>query len=848
MSTELMPSSRARAALHQDPVGTLMEEVKLKPQYHPVLRPNGMINLSGALNSLMTDWMATYAEKEPLSMSECLSYGPLTGSQDLLEAAAGYFNRFFSPCEPIRAEHILAANGVTSLMDMVAWTLCDPGQGVLYLTPNFFMLDYNMTVRAGLTTIPVSTLDLSNPFGSNGLSELISALDMASSSALEDRGIECRVLFLCNPTNPQGRCYSPQTLEGLASWCIEKRMHLVVDEIYAMSTLTDNNDDADITPFTSILSTSSQKNVHCLYGMSKDFNMGGLRMGFLVTRNPVIKAAASQAAWFTWLTVASDKFVTRFLQQLDVIQGYLDNYCSKLTEAYRRTTTALNKYKIPFQRADAGLFVFIDLSRWVHNFEAGKMGSSEMQLFDTPHSSPVSQHSHVMPPNVAGLTMDDKLSQVCIFAKRLIPGRSEPLHNVAVGVCVDTGKITYVGPQTQLPKVLESAPRVQVGYLMPGLWDCHTHFAGLIDVDFPAMVLTHPVTLGAAITRNMHETLMAGFTSVRDVGSYATEVAPLVEKGLILGPNIFGAGAAIGITSGSCDACTLPADYVYSRQGGGGGGTQDFWPGVSILAIADGVDECRRAVRQQIRRGASCIKIVTTGGVLSRTDDPHCRQYSDAELAVMIEEASLHNRAVAAHAHGKSGIMAAVKAGAHTIEHGSYLDDETAELMVKHNTTFISTRYVLEANLKQLDSLNPETAEKMVGIAKVHLEAYRTAVRHGVKIALGTDIAGSDPTSLTVHGQNGHEVALAVKAGLTPLQAIDAGTINSAETLGRLTPQKGLVRVGWDADLIALDEDPLENIHLFDSEKSIKYVWKGGMLVKSPTGQMIWPPKRESYK
>ncbi|EGU73516.1 hypothetical protein FOPG_13097 [Fusarium oxysporum f. sp. conglutinans race 2 54008] len=467
---------------------------------------------------------------------------------------------------------------------------------------------------------------------------------------------------------------------------------------------------------------------------------------------------------------------------------------------------------------------------------------------DTPHSSPLSQHSHVMPPNFAGLTMDDKLSQVCIFAKRLIPGRSEPLHNVAVGVCVDTGKITYVGPQTQLPKVLESAPRVQVGYLMPGLWDCHTHFAGLIDVDFPAMVLTHPVTLGAAITRNMHETLMAGFTSVRDVGSYATEVAPLVEKGLILGPNIFGAGAAIGITSGSCDACTLPADYVYSRQGGGGGGTQDFWPGVSILAIADGVDECRRAVRQQIRRGASCIKIVTTGGVLSRTDDPHCRQYSDAELAVMIEEASLHNRAVAAHAHGKAGIMAAVKAGAHTIEHGSYLDDEAAELMVKHNTTFISTRYVLEANLKQLDSLNPETAEKMVGIAKVHLEAYRTAVRHGVKIALGTDIAGSDPTSLTVHGQNGHEVALAVKAGLTPLQAIDAGTINSAETLGRLTPQKGLVRVGWDADLIALDEDPLENIHLFDSEKNIKYVWKGGMLVKSPTGQMIWPPKRESYK
>ncbi|KAF5246474.1 hypothetical protein FANTH_6846 [Fusarium anthophilum] len=930
MSPELMPSSRAQAALHQDPVGALMEEVKLKPQYHPTLRPNGILNLSGALNSLMTDWMAEYCEKEPLSMSECLSYGPLIGSPDLLAAAASFFNRFFSPSEPVHPEHVLAANGVTSLMDMVAWTLCDPGQGVLYLTPNFFMLSYDMTIRAGLATIPISTAELSDPFGSNNLPELIRALDIASSSALEDRGIECRVVFLCNPTNPQGRCYSPQMLEGLASWCVENKMQLVVDEIYAMSTLTDNNnndDDGDITPFTSILSITSQQNVHCLYGMSKDFNMGGLRMGFLVTRNPLIRAAASQAAWFTWLTVASDKFVTRFLQQLDMVQDYLGNNCSRLTEAYRRTTTALNKYRIPFQRADAGLFVFIDLSRWVHNFEAGKTGSPEMQLcrmlidngvflnpgqihnieiisltdntntqdtmqphlayrtpepqhdnrpsmgyhypstqcstlssldttaedwtpVDAPHPSPVSQHSHVMPASLAGLAVEDELSLVCIFAKCLIPGRSEPLHNVAVGVCVDTGKITYAGPQTQLPKALQSVPRVQVGYLMPGLWDCHTHFAGILDVDFPSFVLTHPVTSGAAITRDMHETLMAGFTSVRDVGSYATEVAPLVEKGLILGPNIFGAGAAIGITSGSCDACTLPADYVYSRQGGGGGGsaTQDFWPGVSILAIADGVDECRRAVRQQIRRGASCIKIVTTGGILSRTDDPHCRQYSDAELDVMIEEASLHNRAVAAHAHGKAGIMAAVKAGAHTIEHGSYLDDEAAELMVKHNTTFISTRYVLEANLKQLDTLNPETAEKMIGVAKVHLEAYRTAVRHGVKIALGTDIAGSDPTSLTVHGKNGHEVALAVKAGLTPLQAIDAGTINSAETLGRLTPQKGLVRVGWDADLIALDEDPLENISLFDNAKNIKFVWKGGMLVKSPTGQMIWPPKRKSYK
>ncbi|RSM07633.1 hypothetical protein CDV31_008526 [Fusarium ambrosium] len=433
---------------------------------------------------------------------------------------------------------------------------------------------------------------------------------------------------------------------------------------------------------------------------------------------------------------------------------------------------------------------------------------------------------------------DGKTSSVCIFAHCLIPGRGEPIYNAAVGISVDTGSITFVGPQSGLPRPLASVPRVSVRYLMPGLWDCHAHFIGTVNVDFPDMVLTHPATLGAAITRGLHQTLMAGITSVRDVGSYATEVAPLVERGIILGPSIFGAGGAIGITGGSCDACTLPSDYVYSRQGTSG---NNPWPGVSALVLADGVDECRTAVRQQIRRGARCIKVVATGGVLSTQDDPKYRQYSDAELAALIDEASLQGRSVAVHAHGKDGIMAAVKAGAHTIEHGSYIDDEAAELMAEKGDTLVATRHVIEAGLKNLDKLNPPTAKKMVNIAESHLRAYQTAVRKGVKIALGTDIAASDPASDTAHGKNGHEVAYAVKAGLTSLQAIEAGTINSAETLGALAPKKGLIKKGWDADLIALEEDPLNNVHLFSSPENIKYVWKGGLLVKSPQGQLLWP-------
>lgn len=412
------------------------------------------------------------------------------------------------------------------------------------------------------------------------------------------------------------------------------------------------------------------------------------------------------------------------------------------------------------------------------------------------------------------------------------------MHNMAVGISREHGTITFIGSQSRLPSALNSVPRVHVRYLLPGLWDCHSHFAGILHVDFPDFIQTHPVICGAANARSFHDTLMAGFTSVRDVGSYATEVARVVQAGVLLGPNVFGAGAAIGITGGSCDAVTLPADFVYSRQGTG---ANNFWPGITSLAIADGVEECRRAVRQQIRRGARCIKVVATGGVLSTTDDPHHRQFSDEELRVLVEESTLQGRAVAIHAHGKSGIMAAIRAGAKTIEHGSFIDEEAATLMAERGVMLVATRHVIEEGLKHLGELNPETAEKMKMVAESHLRAYSTAIKKGVKIALGTDIASSDPRSSTSHGNNGAELVYAVKAGLTPLQAIEAGTINSAETLGPQTPKKGLLEHGWDADMIAFDENPLENIGLFRDPGNVKFVWQGGKLVKAPGWKALWP-------
>ncbi|KAH6980734.1 hypothetical protein BKA56DRAFT_486194 [Ilyonectria sp. MPI-CAGE-AT-0026] len=429
--------------------------------------------------------------------------------------------------------------------------------------------------------------------------------------------------------------------------------------------------------------------------------------------------------------------------------------------------------------------------------------------------------------------------EACIFADLLIPGRGDPIPNAAVGVSKE-GTIIFVGKQSQLPPRLNSARRTKVGYLLPGLWDCHSHFLGLFNVDLPDIVSTHPAMSGALAARSMYEALMAGFTSVRDVGSFALEMAPALERGWLMGPNIFGAGAAIGITGGSCDACTMPADWVYARQGTSSTG-HDAYPGVAALVVADGIEECRLAVRQQIRRGATCIKIVASGGVLSRSDDVHSRQYSDAELAVMVEEAHLQGRSVAMHAHGKAGIMAAIRAGATSIEHGSYIDDEAAQLMAARGVALVSTRNVVEANLTDLDSLTPETRQKMVEIADHHQKAYATAVKHNVKIALGTDTVGVDPMAASRHGRNGHELVWAVRAGLTPLQAIEAGTINSAELLGKQMPKKGLIQVGWDADMIALDNNPLQDIRLFADPDNIKHIWKGGLAVKWPGGQLLWP-------
>jgi aspartate/methionine/tyrosine aminotransferase len=242
-----------------------------------------------------------------------LTYGSLWGTPELLDACAGFLNCFFSPSGfPIQGAEILATNGVTAAIDLMAWTLCEPGDAILFPAPTFYMLDYDLVSRSGAVGIPVTTNNIRDPFagGDEDIDSLIQALADAADVSSE-KGHRPRVLFICNPSNPHGRCYSRAMLEAMLAFCAKRSMHLVADEIYAMSQLGSRKS------FTSVLAlpdnsqgrTDVQQMVHCLYGLSKDFDMGGLRMGFVVSRNKDFISALQRVAYVWFFFFFWDSFL-----------------------------------------------------------------------------------------------------------------------------------------------------------------------------------------------------------------------------------------------------------------------------------------------------------------------------------------------------------------------------------------------------------------------------------------------------------------------------------------------------------------------------------------------------------
>ena len=344
--------------------------------------------------------------------------------------------------------------------------------------------------------------------------------------------------------------------------------------------------------------------------------------------------------------------------------------------------------------------------------------------------------------------------------------------------------------------------------LMPGLIDAHTHLTGDLTGDWVTRSVRElPADAALRGAANAGKTLLAGFTTVRDVGAGGFSDVSLmkaIDAGFVPGPRIIPSAHALGITGGHCD-------------------DTGWAPGINELGpkegVVDGADEAVKAVRYQIKHGAKVIKVCATAGVLSFDATVGAQQLSEVELQAIVQEAARHGVKVAAHAHGTEGIKAAVRAGVASIEHGSMLDDEAAELMKRRGTYLVPTAYLL--GTFQFDSMPPPIAAKARQVIPLARESHRRAIRAGVKIAFGTDAA------VYPHGDNGREFAVYVGYGMRPADAVRTATVNAADLLG--ITDRGVIAAGKLADLIAVKGNPLENVRVLEQ---VPWVMKGGVVVK----------------
>jgi imidazolonepropionase-like amidohydrolase len=406
---------------------------------------------------------------------------------------------------------------------------------------------------------------------------------------------------------------------------------------------------------------------------------------------------------------------------------------------------------------------------------------------------------------------------VVLRAARLIDGTGSPAINNAVIVVTDN-KITSLG-EAKSVRVPAGAKVIDLGdvTLLPGFIDAHTHLVGRVlgdpegDASSVRDYEAFTAILGVQYAR---DTLMAGFTSVRNVGAAGPfndmALRKAINEGWTPGPRMQTAGHALGITGGHCD------------QNG-------YRPGVLQLGpengVADGPEQIRAAVRYQIKYGADVIKTCATGGVLSEGDAVGATQYSFEELKAMVEEANKLDRKVAAHAHGTEGIKIATRAGVASIEHGSFLDEEGARLMKERGTYLVPTLMAGETVERAAKNgvLKGLRAEKALVAAAAVRRAIKLAVAHKVLIALGTD-AGVIP-----HGTNAREFFLLVEwGGMTNMEAIVAGTMNGARLLG-WDKNLGSLEPGKWADIVAVSGDPLKDIKAMEK---VVFVMKNGVIYR----------------
>jgi imidazolonepropionase-like amidohydrolase len=354
-------------------------------------------------------------------------------------------------------------------------------------------------------------------------------------------------------------------------------------------------------------------------------------------------------------------------------------------------------------------------------------------------------------------------------------------------------------------------------YVFPGLIDCHTHLGARADRYDPIYDFKDtPFDSAIAGVVNAKKTLDAGFTTVRDVGSQpflAVDLRNSINSGFIPGPRIVASGPGISITGGHGDLNN------YSPQT-----RVMMFPEQRDFQIADGPDQVRQTVRAQVKYGVDVIKILASGGVLSRGDQPGAPQFTYEELKVAADTAHQAGRKIAAHAHGTQSIKWAIAAGIDSIEHASLVDDEGIQMAKAHGTYFVMDIYDDDYILGKAKEFGipQELTDKERGVGRLQRENFRKAFQAGVKMAFGTD-AGVYP-----HGDNAKQFHYMVMYGMTPAQAIQAATWNAADLIGR-SSDVGSLTPGHYADLIAVSEDPLQKVEVLEH---VQLVMKGGSVVK----------------
>src|SRR6266849_3372945 len=347
--------------------------------------------------------------------------------------------------------------------------------------------------------------------------------------------------------------------------------------------------------------------------------------------------------------------------------------------------------------------------------------------------------------------------------------------------------------------------------LLPGLIDAHTHLTfDLSSLGYQGLAIS---TAREALhgARNARLTLEAGFTTVRNLGAkdYADiALRDAINDGDAVGPRIIASGPALGITGGHCDENLLPPSFHHGGEG-----------------VADGVEAVQHKVREVIKYGADVIKICATGGVLSKGDDPNASQFTLEEMKAIVADAHRLGRRVAAHAHGAEGVRWASEAGVDSIEHGHLMDDAAIATLKKNGTYLVPTIFLTEYMQEHLEHSDvPEfSKKKMRDVMAAAQQNIRKAFAAGVKVALGTDAA------VYPHGLNAGEFHVYVKLGMTPLAAIQAGTINAADLLG-WNDRAGALEPGKWADVIAVDGDPTKDVTILEH---VKFVMKGGAVYKN---------------